>query len=199
MCAMFQHFSFVAAIFFKQRQKIIQVSVSETSSLRSSRGKIFLLILLIENNFIDNIVRKFNSLFLQGNENDPKFFYLSVCEPLKLEKGRCEGDGVCMVTNNSTKSYKSLGRYEHRSMSFFREDEMLILQYCNKECKGKCSVKRLKSNLRKKKKKIKLVMWAISQFSHLTTSIFPAVSPWTHLQLSLLFSFFSLTFKETNF
>lgn len=150
---MFQHFSFVAAIFFKQRQKIIQVSVSETSSLRSSRGKIFLLILLIENNFIDNIVRKFNSLFLQGNENDPKFFYLSVCEPLKLEKGRCEGDGVCMVTNNGTKSYKSLGRYEHRSMSFFREDEMLILQYCNKECKGKCSVKRLKSNLRKKKKK----------------------------------------------
>lgn len=51
MCAMFQHFSFVAAIFFKQWQKIIQVSVSETSSLRSSRGKIFLLILLIENNF----------------------------------------------------------------------------------------------------------------------------------------------------
>ena len=63
-----------------------------------------------------------------------------------------------MVTNNGSKSYKSLGRYEHRSMSFFREDEMLILQYCNKECKGKCSVKRLKSNLRKKKKKIKLVM-----------------------------------------
>lgn len=66
MCAMFQHFSFVAAIFFKQRQKIIQVSVSETSSLRSSRGKIFLLILLIENNFIDNIVRKFYFPFSLG-------------------------------------------------------------------------------------------------------------------------------------
>lgn len=87
MCAMFQHFSFVAAIFFKQRQKIIQVSVSETSSLRSSRGKIFLLILLIENNFIDNIVRKFYFPFSPGKWKWPKVLLFVRLRTVKVGKG----------------------------------------------------------------------------------------------------------------
>ena len=82
-------------------------------------------------------VIKCNTIFFlsQGSLNDPHYFLLSVCDELHWSGSKCEGSGVCLVSRKKT--YKSLGLYAHRTMTYFKDEGMLILKYCSAVCDSK--------------------------------------------------------------
>ncbi|KAL9969231.1 hypothetical protein ACROYT_G021424 [Oculina patagonica] len=84
---------------------------------------------------------KDTSYYTVGSTSDPYYFYVSVCGELKLSQDNCKGAGVCLVTKHGDKNmYKPLGLYKNRAMTYYKDEEMLILKYCNAECGSKEAV-----------------------------------------------------------
>ena len=77
------------------------------------------------------------SFLLQGSTSDPPYFFVSVCGALNLGHDSCPGAGVCLVTKKGDKMYKPLGLFKNRAMTFYKDEGMLILKYCNAACDSK--------------------------------------------------------------
>ena len=75
----------------------------------------------------------------KGRESDPQFFFISVCDELHLsDAGDCTGAGVCLVRKQGgNKVHKALGYYRYRTMTYFKDERMLILKYCSDDCNSK--------------------------------------------------------------
>ena len=86
----------------------------------------------------------FNLLF-QGESTAPKFFFISLCHGLGLNSKKygnnCTKDGgagVCLVRNRrNQKVSTALGLYKNRAMTYYKDEGMLILTYCSKNCSFK--------------------------------------------------------------
>ena len=81
------------------------------------------------------------ALLFQGKQSAPKFFVISLCHGLDvLSKtyGNCikdGGAGVCLVRNQNVST--ALGLYKNRAMTYYKDEGMLILTYCSKNCSFK--------------------------------------------------------------
>jgi len=75
----------------------------------------------------------------QGKETAATYFFVSVCHELSLSKAKnCSGAGVCWVRKHGDSTiYTALGRYNHRAMTYYKDEGMLILKYCSDECSSK--------------------------------------------------------------
>ena len=82
-------------------------------------------------------------LFFQGDPTAPKFFFISLCHGLdelnsKKYGNNCTKDGgagVCLVRNQKVST--ALGLYKNRAMTYYKDEGMLILTYCSKNCSFK--------------------------------------------------------------
>ena len=82
-------------------------------------------------------------LFFQGDPTAPKFFFISLCHGLdelnsKKYGNNCTKDGgagVCLVRKQKVST--TLGLYKNRAMTYYKDEGMLILTYCSKNCSFK--------------------------------------------------------------
>ena len=65
-----------------------------------------------------------------------------MCHGLDLNKAsNCTKDGVAGVclrtTKGNQKMYKALGLFKYKDMTYYKDEGMLILKYCSRECNSK--------------------------------------------------------------